>query len=181
MRHIVRSILSALGCHQIREAGDAPAAFKEMQNFDADILIVDWYMEPLDGLEFVRLVRTAKDSRNPFVPIVMLSGFTEYRRIAAARDAGVNEFLAKPVSVTALGNRIVSLIEHPREFIRTKSYFGPCLWVPRADRKSAEANGKKLTTGSTPEIGSGEDQSDPSTVIAPLSSRLATTTSPDRG
>ena len=126
MRHIVRSILSALGCHQIREAGDAPAAFKEMQNFDADILIVDWYMEPLDGLEFVRLVRTAKDSRNPFVPIVMLSGFTEYSRIAAARDAGVNEFLAKPVSVTALGNRIVSLIEHPREFIRTKSYFGPC-------------------------------------------------------
>tara|TARA_R110000787_G_scaffold8843_4_gene30325 strand:- start:5 stop:451 length:447 start_codon:yes stop_codon:yes gene_type:complete len=126
MRHIIRSILSALGCHEIREAGDAPAAFKEMQNFDADILIVDWYMEPLDGLEFVRLVRTAKDSRNPFVPIVMLSGFTEYRRIAAARDAGVNEFLAKPVSVTALGNRIISLIEHPREFIRTKSYFGPC-------------------------------------------------------
>lgn len=145
MRHVVRSILNALGCREIRESADAPAAFKEMQNFDADILIVDWYMEPLDGLEFVRLVRTAKDSRNPFVPIIMLSGFTEYRRIAAARDAGVNEFLAKPVSVTALGNRIVSLIEHPREFIRTKSYFGPCrrrthMGPPRGRKERRSAN-----------------------------------------
>lgn len=126
MRHIIRSILNALGCREIREAGDAPAAFKEMQNFSADIIIVDWFIEPLDGLEFVRLVRTAKDSRDLYIPIIMLSGFTEYRRIAEAREAGVNEFLAKPVSVTAIGNRIVSLIEHPREFIRTKSYFGPC-------------------------------------------------------
>ena len=126
MRHIIRSIMNALGCREIREAGDAPAAFKEMQNFAADIIVVDWYMEPLDGLEFVRLVRTAKDSRNPFVPIIMLSGFAEYRRVAEARDAGVNEYLAKPVSVTVLGNRIVSLIDHPREFIRTKSFFGPC-------------------------------------------------------
>ena len=75
MRLIIKSILVGLGCKLVREAGDAALAFKEMQNFPCDLIIVDWYMEPLDGLEFVRLVRTAKDSRNPFIPIIMLSGF----------------------------------------------------------------------------------------------------------
>ena len=43
-----------------------------------------------------------------------------------ARDAGVNEFLAKPVSVKAVMSRLVSVIEHPRPYVRTKAYFGPC-------------------------------------------------------
>ena len=82
-------------------------------------------MEPLDGLDFVRLVRTAKDSPNPYVPIIMLSGYTEYRRVTEARDAGINEFLAKPISARALYLRFASIIDNPRPFIRTKSYFGP--------------------------------------------------------
>lgn len=151
MRLIIKSILLALGCKHIKEAGDGAVAFKEMQNFPCDLIIVDWYMEPLDGLDFVRLVRTAKDSRNPYVPIIMLSGFTEYRRVAEARDAGVNEFLAKPVSVESLGNRIKSLINNPRPFIRTKNYFGPCrrrtnMGPPKgmADRRVADPVAKEM-------------------------------------
>ena len=126
MRLINKSVLLALGCKKVKEAGDAAEAFKLLLHFPADILIVDWYMSPLDGLEFVRLVRTARDSPNPYVPIIMVSGYTEYSRITEARDAGVNEFLAKPISVSGLGNRIVSLINNERPFIRTKNYFGPC-------------------------------------------------------
>ena len=126
MRLIIKSLLLQLGCKFIREAGDAATAFKEMQNFPCDLIIVDWAMEPLDGLDFVRLVRTAKDSRNPYVPIIMLSGFTEFRRVAEARDAGVNEFLAKPVSAEVLGARISSIFKNPRDFIRSKKYVGPC-------------------------------------------------------
>lgn len=125
MRSLVQSILHALGVKNIREAGDAADAFKELQHFHADIIIVDWHMEPLDGLDFVRLVRTAKDSHNPYVPIIMLSGYTEYRRITEARDAGVNEFLAKPISAKALYQRFAMIIDNPRSFIRTKNYFGP--------------------------------------------------------
>jgi len=125
MRSLVQSILHALGVKNIREAGDAADAFKELQHFHADIIIVDWHMEPLDGLDFVRLVRTAKDSPNPYVPIIMLSGYTEYRRITEARDAGVNEFLAKPISAKALYQRFAMIIDNPRSFIRTKTYFGP--------------------------------------------------------
>ncbi len=125
MRSLVKSILHALGVKEIREASDAPEAFKELQHFHADIIIADWYMEPLDGLDFVRLVRTAKDSPNPYVPIIMLTGYTEYQRVCEARDAGVNEFLAKPISAKALYMRFASIIDNPRAFIRTKTYFGP--------------------------------------------------------
>ena len=126
MRSLVQSILHALGVKQIREASDAPEAFKELQHFHADVIIADWHMEPLDGLDFVRLVRTAKDSPNPYVPIIMLTGHTEYMRVCEARDAGVNEFLAKPISAKALYSRLTSIIDCPRPFIRTKTYFGPC-------------------------------------------------------
>ena len=125
MRSLVQSILHALGVKNIREAGDAAEAFKELQHFHADVIIVDWHMEPLDGLDFVRLVRTAKDSPNPYVPIIMLSGHTEYRRVTEARDAGVNEFLAKPISAKALYQRFAMIIDNPRPFVRTKNYFGP--------------------------------------------------------
>ena len=125
MRNLVQSILHALGVKNVCEAADAAQAFKELQHFQADVLIVDWHMEPLDGLDFVRLVRTAKDSPNPYVPIIMLSGYTEYRRVTEARDAGVNEFLAKPISAKALYQRFASIIDNPRPFIRTKTYFGP--------------------------------------------------------
>jgi len=125
MLHILREVLYALSIRKIRLAADAAQAFKELRHFSADLIITDWRMEPLDGLDFVRLVRTAKDSPNPYVPIIMLSAYTEFRLIQEARDAGVNEFLAKPVSPRALHQRIMSIIEHPRSFIRTKTYFGP--------------------------------------------------------
>lgn len=125
MRLLVESILHALGVKHVCQAGDAAQAFKELLHFNADVIIVDWHMEPLDGLDFVRLVRTAKDSPNPYVPIIMLSGYTEYRRVTEARDAGVHEFLAKPISAKALYQRFAAIIENPRPFVRTKNYFGP--------------------------------------------------------
>lgn len=74
MRALVKSILHALGIKQTMEVGDAAEALKELWHFPADLIIVDWHMEPLDGLDVVRLVRTARDSPNPFVPIIMMTG-----------------------------------------------------------------------------------------------------------
>ncbi len=125
MRNLVQSILHALGVKQIRVRSDAAEAFKELQHFHADVIIADWHMEPLDGIDFVRLVRTAKDSPNPYVPIIMLTGYTEYQHVCEARDAGVNEFLAKPISARGLYTRFTAIIDNPRPFIRTKTYFGP--------------------------------------------------------
>lgn len=138
MRALVKTILHALGSKNVHEAADGADAFKELRHFPADIIICDWNMSPLDGLDFVRLVRTGKDSPNPFVPIIMLTGHTEMHRVIEARDAGVHEFLAKPISAKGLFSRIRSIIERPRPFIRAGLYFGPDRRRRQIDWKGAE-------------------------------------------
>jgi CheY-like chemotaxis protein len=125
MSMLIKNLLHALGSRMVAEANAAADAFAELTHFPADIIITDYHMQPLDGLDFVRLVRTGSDSPNPFVPIIMLSGHTEMNKIMQARDAGVHEYLAKPISAKSLYSRIDSIIARPREFIETRSFFGP--------------------------------------------------------
>lgn len=125
MRALVKTILFAFGSKNVHEAVDGADAFKVLRHVPADIIICDWNMSPLDGLDFVRLVRTGADSPNPYIPIIMLTGHTEMNRVVEARDAGINEFLAKPISARGLSARIRSIIEYPRPFIKTSAYFGP--------------------------------------------------------
>ena len=88
MRRLLRSILTALGFENIKELGDAVSAFEALQNATVDLAIVDWHMRPVDGLEFIRMVRRAPDSPNPYLPIIMLTGHTALRRVIEARDEG---------------------------------------------------------------------------------------------
>ena len=55
----------------------------------------------------------------------MITGHTEKHRVEAARDAGVTEFLAKPITAANLFARIAEIVERPRAFVRSDSYFGP--------------------------------------------------------
>lgn len=125
MRMLIRQILHAYGINDICEAEDGASALKVLLNFEADIAICDWNMKPFDGIEFTQTVRTSTDTKNPLLPIVMLTGHTETHRVEEARDAGVDEFLSKPVSPASLYSRIVSVIEKRREFVKTKNFFGP--------------------------------------------------------
>ena len=125
MRSLLRDILEALGVGTILEAADGKAAITQLGAHAVDIVILDWNMEPMDGMELTRQIRTSPESPDQFVPIIMLSGHTERTRVLAARDAGVTEFMAKPVSVKALCTRINAIIDAPRPFIRTNGYFGP--------------------------------------------------------
>ncbi len=125
MRSLIRTILEALGVSSIIEAREGQHALEKLTSQQVDLIIVDWNMEPMDGLALTRHIRSAADSPDPFVPIVMLSGHTEKARVMQARDAGITEFMAKPVSARSLYARIVSIIENPRPFVRTKDYFGP--------------------------------------------------------
>lgn len=125
MRMLVKTILNAIGVTIVRESVDGQSALQELRGGPIDVVIVDWVMEPMDGLEFVRQVRTAEDSPNPFLPIIMMTGHTERHRIFKARDAGVTEFLAKPITAKQLLMRLTNIIEHPRPFVRARGYFGP--------------------------------------------------------
>ncbi|MDA1309226.1 MAG: response regulator [Proteobacteria bacterium] len=125
MRELVRTILQALGVVNIYEGRESEHAITKIRDFSIDLVVTDWVMEPKDGLDLVKWIRTSPDSPDNFLPIIMVTGHTEKARITEARDAGINEFMAKPISARALYRRLVSVIEHPRQFVRPGSYFGP--------------------------------------------------------
>jgi len=126
MRTLVSTVLQAFGVKAVFEARNGEDAWNTLHTHSCDIVFIDWVMDGEDGLQFTQRVRSAPDSPNPFVPIIMLTGHTSLDRVRTARDGGVNEFLAKPVSAKAILSRMLSVIEHPRPFVRTKVYFGPC-------------------------------------------------------
>src|SRR4029077_14583568 len=88
-------------------------------------VITDWAMPIFDGMDLTQMIRQPGANNNPYVPIIMLTGHSEKKRVISARDAGVTEFLAKPISANGLYERVLNVVANPRPFIRTRSYFGP--------------------------------------------------------
>lgn len=92
---------------------------------EIDIVISNWQMSPVDGMILLRWIRRHKDSPDRFIPFIMITGFSEPKRVQEARDLGVTEFLAKPFTIQAIGGKLISIIEKQRQFVHTKDYFGP--------------------------------------------------------
>jgi CheY-like chemotaxis protein len=149
MRHIMRGILREWGISNVGEASNGREALDMLKNFQADILITDYRMFPVDGLELAKTIRSGEAGVDPYLPILLITAYTEMHTILDARDAGVNEFLAKPISAKLVYFRIRSIIEHPRPFVRAEEFFGPdrrrrALPVTGQDRRE----GKDEATGS---------------------------------
>lgn len=125
MRRIVRTLLHAFGSRQVYEAEDGAAGLEAVEQHAPDILITDWVMPILDGAELVRLIRNPDGSNFAYMPIIMLTAYSEKKRVIEARDFGVNEFLCKPISAKALYQRVHNLVANPRPFIKARGYFGP--------------------------------------------------------
>ena len=125
MRRILRTLLHSFGTREVYEAEDGASGLEAFMHHIPDIVITDWVMPIFDGLELTQMIRQPGANPNPYVAIIMLTGHSEKKRVVAARDAGVTEFLAKPISAKALYQRILTIVVNPRPFIRTRSYFGP--------------------------------------------------------
>jgi CheY-like chemotaxis protein len=125
MINIVKTILRGFGIKEFLEARDAAEAFDLFRGTPVDIIVLDYQMNLLDGNDFVRLVRTGSDSPNPYVPIIMLTAYSERSRVEAARDAGVTEFCCKPVTPMELYRKVIAVVNHPRPFVRSPGYVGP--------------------------------------------------------
>jgi CheY-like chemotaxis protein len=125
MRVLLRALLGGLGIAEVQEAQDGRRALELLHQANPDFVLTDLTMAPVDGIAFTREVRNSVASPNPFVPIVMVTGHTERARVLAARDAGVTEFLAKPVTARALFLRIAEIVDRPRPFVRADGFFGP--------------------------------------------------------
>ena len=125
MRAITSAVLGSAGIRKVVEAVDGGTALEMLKDHAIDLAIVDFNMFPLDGVEFTRLVRNSPDSANPYLPIIMMTGHSERSRVTEARDAGVTEFVVKPITAKAVFDRIQSVIIRPRAFVKTDNYFGP--------------------------------------------------------
>ncbi len=125
MRSLIVSVLDAFGVGTIYEASNGERGFEIFQKHNPDLVITDWLMEPIDGLELVKLIRLNKDSVNRLVPIIVMTGYSAMQRVTTARDLGATEFLTKPFSGRDLAKRINLIINRPRDFVETDNFFGP--------------------------------------------------------
>ena len=125
MRFLIRCLLRASGIFQMSEAETAAEALEIMRTTTVDLVVLDWKMEPIDGLALARMLRWSEQSPNPYVPILMLTAHTEASRVAAARDAGVSGFVKKPISARLLFERVSFALTDSRMFVRSTDFFGP--------------------------------------------------------
>lgn len=126
MRQLLKMMLIAFKVGDIKEAADGVDALELLQSgFHPDIILTDAEMPIMDGLELARMIRKSEDIEDHFTPIILVTAYSDLSHIFAARDAGINEFLAKPVSAAELFRRIDSVIENPRTFVDAGRFFGP--------------------------------------------------------
>jgi CheY-like chemotaxis protein len=91
----------------------------------ADIILADWMMPEGSGEQLIKWIRNHKSDKIKFMPLILISAFTSETVVKAARDFGANEALVKPLSGEKMAMRILSVIDHPRPYIKAPTYFGP--------------------------------------------------------
>jgi len=124
MRTIIGTVLSAAGVRNLNYAPTAEFGLQQLAGLPIDVVYVDYEMPGMDGLEFLSAARRLPGDKK-YTPIIMLTGHSDMLRLSAARDRGVTEFLAKPVTARNVLLRLNAVIYHPRDFISTATYFGP--------------------------------------------------------
>jgi len=129
-RRLVMELLRAAGFTNLSFARDAEEAIEHLQSQAPDILLLDWGLPGMSGLELVSLIRQSAltpDPRfpNPALPVVMLTARQREHDVKAARNAGINEFVVKPFSTASLLRAISSALTKKRRFVATEAFTGP--------------------------------------------------------
>ncbi len=104
MRRIVRGLLRELGCQNIREAEDGTAAMEELKRKKADLVISDWNMPNMTGIELLRAIRADESLKD--VPVLMVTAEAKKECIIAAVQAGVSNYIVKPFNANTLEEKL---------------------------------------------------------------------------
>lgn len=124
MRTIIGAVLLAAGVRRICYAPNGKAGLEMLVRREIDVVFCDYEMPVMNGLAFIRAARKLGDAHR-FVPIIMLTGHSDFHHILRARDAGMTEFLGKPVTARSILARLSAVILKPRPFVASADYFGP--------------------------------------------------------
>ncbi len=133
MQKLLISVLEALGIKNIQSCANGQDGLRAFHRSNHDIILSDWQMDHMDGIELTRQIRTSALSPNRMVPVILITGYSAWPRVMEARDAGVTEFLVKPFTAHDIARRIAHVINKPRDFIDTQDFFGPDRRRRRAD------------------------------------------------
>ncbi|MHA1573304.1 MAG: response regulator [Alphaproteobacteria bacterium] len=125
MRDLCLDMLRSLRFKDAWGCASPDEALARMRDNGADILVVDYKLPNMNGIDFATSVRTGENTPDPFVPMIMMTEYATLDIVHSARDAGINEFLAKPVSPKAFLDRLVECLIRPRQFIAAPQFFGP--------------------------------------------------------
>ena len=109
MRRIVISLLKQLGIIRVREASDGRTALAQLEEGPVDLILSDWNMEGMSGLEFLKAVRA--DDKYKHLPFIMVTGENKVTNIVAAKEAGVSNYMVKPFSAATLKTKILSVLK----------------------------------------------------------------------
>ncbi|MEM7024428.1 MAG: response regulator [Pseudomonadota bacterium] len=107
---IIRRLLKQLGFDQVDEASDGQSALAKLRQKDYRLVISDWNMEPMSGLELLREMRS--DPTLAELPFIMVTAETREARIAEARAAGASGYVIKPFGAEALSSEIAAAVAH---------------------------------------------------------------------
>lgn len=107
MLRILRNLLRQLEISNVDEANDGDTAFHMMQKSPPDLIISDWNMAPVTGLELLKRVRA--DAKLKHIPFIMVTAESKTENVIAAKQAGVSNYIVKPFNAETLKAKIASV------------------------------------------------------------------------
>jgi two-component system chemotaxis response regulator CheY len=108
MLRILRNLLRQLGFMNVEEASDGAAALKLLREHQFGLVISDWNMEPMTGIQLLREVRADENLKH--VPFIMVTAESKSENVIAAKEAGVSNYIVKPFNAETLHSKMVSVL-----------------------------------------------------------------------
>jgi two-component system chemotaxis response regulator CheY len=107
MRRIIRNLLQQLGYTDVDEAADGEQALQKLREKDFNLVISDWNMEPMTGLQLLKHVRA--DGRLKQMPFIMVTAESKTENVIAAKEAGVSNYIVKPFNAEILKQKLAAV------------------------------------------------------------------------
>ncbi|NBC31466.1 MAG: response regulator [Alphaproteobacteria bacterium] len=108
MLRIIRNLLKQLGFENVEDATDGSSALQKLRERQFGLVISDWNMEPMTGLQLLREVRA--DAKLAAVPFIMITAESKTENVVAAKEAGVNNYIVKPFNAATLKTKLTSVL-----------------------------------------------------------------------
>jgi two-component system chemotaxis response regulator CheY len=108
MLRIIRNLLKQLNLENVQEATDGSSALKMLRDGNYGLVISDWNMEPMTGLQLLKEVRA--DAKLKTLPFIMVTAESKTENVVAAKEAGVSNYIVKPFNAETLRQKLVSVL-----------------------------------------------------------------------